>query len=259
MVLIAFLALELGWEIVSWRAWRLREQYRGLLYRHTTSEASCLESLRQAERELARLEAYAWESPELMGAWPEDTRTAAARTAERDNTLDRLNRTLGYFAAMATHFGQLRRKYQSAVEDPLRPVPTDPPSPEMEPDANDRMASGEYGQALTGYDRLIQAYPDLYWAHQRRAWILATCPDARYRDGRVAVTAATRACELTAWKNPDVLSTLAAAHAESGDFASAVAWEQRALKCAVALGFNPKRYQDQMALYKASKPYRERR
>ena len=41
------------------------------------------------------------------------------------------------------------------------------------------------------------------WTHNGRAWIRATCPQAQYRDGKQAVEAATRACELTDWKNPN--------------------------------------------------------
>ncbi len=54
------------------------------------------------------------------------------------------------------------------------------------------------------------------------AWTLATSSQAGQRDGRIAVEFATRACELTAWKDANNLDTLAAAHAEAGDFESAV-------------------------------------
>jgi hypothetical protein len=88
---------------------------------------------------------------------------------------------------------------------------------------------------------------------------LATCPDARYRDGKLAVAAATRAAELTNWKDRNVLETLAAAYAEAGDFASAVHWQQRARERFVAMGFSPNFNQDRLALYQASKPLRMRR
>ena len=55
-------------------------------------------------------------------------------------------------------------------------------------------------------------------AYNNHAMIMAACPDAKYRDGKKAVEAATRACELTQWKKPDFLDTLAAAYAEAGDF-----------------------------------------
>ena len=47
------------------------------------------------------------------------------------------------------------------------------------------------------------------------AWLLATAPDARFRDGPRAVEHATRACELSGWRDAAALDTLAAAYAET--------------------------------------------
>ncbi len=55
-------------------------------------------------------------------------------------------------------------------------------------------------------------------ACDRQAWLRATCPDAELRDAKRAVESAKEACERTKSSNPDHLISLAAAHAEAGDF-----------------------------------------
>ena len=48
--------------------------------------------------------------------------------------------------------------------------------------------------------------------------MLATSPDDKVRDGKRAVELATKAAELSSYTVPHILSTLAAAYAETGDF-----------------------------------------
>ena len=86
----------------------------------------------------------------------------------------------------------------------------------------------------------------------------ATCPDATLRDGRQAVAAATRACELTAWKDPGLLDTLAAACAEAGDFDAAVRWQTKAGAMVHDAG-SRSGFEARLALYRAKKPYHEAR
>jgi TPR repeat protein len=62
------------------------------------------------------------------------------------------------------------------------------------------------------------------------AWLLATHPDPAARDGRRAVLLAQRALALT--RSSTVLDTLAAAHAETGAFATAVTTQEAAIAMA---------------------------
>jgi hypothetical protein len=90
--------------------------------------------------------------------------------------------------------------------------------------------------------------------HGNRATLLATCPDARYRDGKVALASATRACELSGWSYPMLLDPLAAAYAETGDFDAAAAFQEKAIGLAPD-GVKKDEYRARLALYRAGKPY----
>ena len=114
---------------------------------------------------------------------------------------------------------------------------------------------GKYEQALKDFDKAIRLDPANAAAYNNRAWLLATCPDEDHRDGKAAVEAATKACELADWKSPDWLDTLAAAYAASGDFESAIKRQTQAIELAP----EPQRadMQSRLELYRAGKPYRE--
>ena len=84
---------------------------------------------------------------------------------------------------------------------------------------------------------------------------MAACPETRFRDGKRAVEFATRACELTKWKNPRFLNTLAAAQAEAGDFDAAVSSQKRAIEL-LTDERQKAEYRSRLVLYQAKKPYR---
>jgi tetratricopeptide (TPR) repeat protein len=90
------------------------------------------------------------------------------------------------------------------------------------------------------------------------AWMLATSSEPAIRDGKKAVELATRACELSDFKKPQCIDTLAACYAETGDFDSAVKWSQKALELLGDDGDANLRkvFSTALANYKAKKPTR---
>jgi tetratricopeptide (TPR) repeat protein len=114
---------------------------------------------------------------------------------------------------------------------------------------------GAFAQTLADLSAVIKLEPADVEAQQGIAWILATCPDPKIRNGPQAVISATRACELTEWKVAHGLTTLAAAYSETGDFAAAAQWQERALALAADNSPEKREYQRLLDRYKAGKPY----
>jgi len=116
---------------------------------------------------------------------------------------------------------------------------------------------GRHAEAIADYERTLKLQPKNPDLLNNFAWVLATSPDAKLRDGRRAIRLATEACEATEYRLPHILSTLAAAYAETGDFDAAVKWSSKA----VELGGKDKTYGDslrkELESYKAKKPLRE--
>jgi len=103
----------------------------------------------------------------------------------------------------------------------------------------------QIGQLLVEEDRASEALahfrealeltrntPDWPLVANTTAWLLATHPSSSVRNGREAVELAQQACQQSTFSNPNFLDTLAAAYAEAGKFAEAVAYANKAYDAA---------------------------
>jgi len=114
---------------------------------------------------------------------------------------------------------------------------------------------GDYDKAIVDYDHAIRLEPEFAPTYNSYAWLLATCPQATFRNGAKAVEYATKACELSEWKEPSLVDTLAAAYAEAGDFDLAIKWEMKYLETANLSEKKAADAKSRLALYQAHRPY----
>jgi tetratricopeptide (TPR) repeat protein len=114
---------------------------------------------------------------------------------------------------------------------------------------------GKYGEAAQDYRAAVKVAPKSGRAFQAAAWLMATCPDAHYRDEKLAIEAAQRAIELDgpSYRN---LSTLAAAQASAELFDEARKTQEKAI--AAAAKEDVLTAEKMMSLYQRQIAYRDR-
>jgi Tfp pilus assembly protein PilF len=95
---------------------------------------------------------------------------------------------------------------------------------------------GRYAEASEQFRAALERTPGYGQAMNGLAWLLATCPDASLRDGKVAVALAEKIAEATDHQVAMVETTLAAAYAEAGDFGKATTVAQTAGTLAAKAG-----------------------
>jgi tetratricopeptide (TPR) repeat protein len=118
---------------------------------------------------------------------------------------------------------------------------------------------GNVKEVIAEYEQALNITPEDSVALNNLAWILATSSDASMRDGTRAVTLAVKAVQASDGTDPNFVRTLAAAHAEAGQFVEAVATAETAKALASTQG-KPglaSRLEDEIALYQARVALRE--
>jgi tetratricopeptide (TPR) repeat protein len=151
----------------------------------------------------------------------------------------------------------IKKEFANALadfEEAIRQQPTDATLYEGRAHVQQRLHA--YDKAIADYTEAINIEPKNPIFHNNLAWLCCTCPDAKYRDGKKAIAFASKACQLTDWKEPGNLDTLAAAYAETGDFPSAIKWQSRAMEL-IKDEKEKADYRPRLELYKAKQPYHE--
>jgi tetratricopeptide (TPR) repeat protein len=124
-----------------------------------------------------------------------------------------------------------------------------------------QLQKGNVREAVAHYQTALKLQPDDPDTLSNLAWVLATWPEASVRNGSRAMELAQRANELSGDQSPVVLGTLAAACAEAGQFAEAMATARLALQLAESQS-NPElagSLRSQITLYQAGTPFRDTR
>jgi tetratricopeptide (TPR) repeat protein len=120
---------------------------------------------------------------------------------------------------------------------------------------------GNYRAALTEIDTAARLAPNLPNNHALRAWVLAASPDDTVRNGAEALRAARQAYELTDGQALRYQQSLAVAHAETGNFAEAVRFQEIVLNDPIlakpSMEGQRKGVAARLELYRKGLPYRD--
>jgi Tfp pilus assembly protein PilF len=149
-----------------------------------------------------------------------------------------------------------KKEYEKAITDFSEAIRLDPKfTPAYFGRANAWELKKECEKAVAGYRESLEVDSKYAYTYNNLAWLLATCPNDEVRDGKKAVEAATKACELREWKESELLDTLAAACAEAGDFDAAVKWDAKAILLA-RTAEEKARENSRLKLYQEKKAFR---
>ena len=126
-----------------------------------------------------------------------------------------------------------------------------------------RLGLGDHVAAIKDFEKALELIPtdndDRSGILNNLAWVLCTTTNDDLRDGKRALGYAEEACKLTDYKKPHILSTLAAAHAEVGDFEKAMEWSTKGVELARETNeIQLEQLEGELKSYQEKKPWREK-
>ena len=125
------------------------------------------------------------------------------------------------------------------------------------------LSLGKHQEAIDDYQKAREIVPNDPNVLNNLAWVLATSPQDDLRNAPLAIELATKACEVTKYEAAHILSTLAAAYADSGDFDNAMKYSSQAVDLASAADSDSEdkemlqQLQSERASYEKQQPWRE--
>jgi tetratricopeptide (TPR) repeat protein len=128
----------------------------------------------------------------------------------------------------------------------------------LEARGNALLSVGKHADAIQDYNEALKVDPEDTGILNNLAWVLATSPDDGVRNAKRSVELGTKACELTKYEKPHILSTLAAGYAESGDFETAKKYSAKAVELGAKDEEVDAQLKKELESYQEKKPWREK-
>jgi tetratricopeptide (TPR) repeat protein len=122
--------------------------------------------------------------------------------------------------------------------------------------ANVYFAMAKYKESLRDYDEAASIENHEFWSKPSKTYLLAACPNEKFRDGKTAVKLASRCCQKTGMENARYLMLMAIAHAECGDFTQAVSLAKKSIEKADPSFPWLDDYKKRLKLFEEKKPFR---
>jgi tetratricopeptide (TPR) repeat protein len=216
------------------------------------------------DKALADLEAVLRDEPDLPGAL-ELRGLIAAEQGEYEAAIRDFRRLVAKNpddAVLVTQLGTLylaAKQPREAIRRFTRALEIDEENfPSRRGRSDAEISIGDHKAARADLEKALELRPDDTGVLNNLAWLLATSPDDDLRDGKRAIALAAKACEKTEWKQAHIVSTLAAGHAEAGDFAAAKKFSRQAVELGDDTADVKDQLRQELASYEAGKPWRER-
>lgn len=120
------------------------------------------------------------------------------------------------------------------------------------------LSVGKHAEAVKDYEEALKIDPEDTGVLNNYAWVLATSPEDSVRNADRSIELGTKACELTKYEKPHILSTLASGYAEKGDWETAIKWSTKAVELGKNEAEVSEQLQKELDSYKQKKPWREK-